>query len=113
MTEIQSIDKENKIVHFDDNTQITVEDFENKFKEFFKCRIAGETLMPMDMERFMKRGSSKNLKQLVDGKKAEGVEEGSMDQFLSPRMKISLIGVFTVVIIIMVIIVVARNMGFF
>jgi len=36
------------------------------------------------MERFMKRGSSKNLKQLIEGKKAEGFMEASLGKKLDP-----------------------------
>ncbi len=110
--DIQEIDTEQKIVYFTDGTSITPDDFYVKFKEHFSKRIAGETIMPLDMERFMARSSSKNLKQLVDGKKAEGFEEGRLGENILTRHPIAIATIVTLVIVLMIVLVVLKNMGF-
>ena len=103
MTDITSVNKEQKSVTFEDGEIINVKDFHNKFVKHFSGRIAGETIMPAHMERFMRRSSSKNLKQLVDGKKAEGYMEGALDKTLTPRQKIALMTIFIIVIMVIII----------
>lgn len=111
MTDVKSVNPQKDSVTFTDGTTITHDDFVESFKEYFHKRIAGETLMPLNMERFMKRGSAKNLKQLVDGKKHEGFMEGASTQMLSPKAKWSLIGIATAFIVVMIALMIARNMG--
>lgn len=84
------------------------------YVNYFNKRIAGETVMPADFERFISRSSSRNLKQLLDAKKDEGYQEGSMDtELFSPKQKkIAIISIVIVAFIVMLIIYVARSMGF-
>ena len=109
--EIKNIDKNKKEVHFDDNTFINVDDFKEHFYKFLDKRVAGETLIPNDMERFMSRTSAKNLKLLMKGKKAEGYMEGSMDKMLSKRQTIALMTIVTIAIVGVIILVVLKNQG--
>ena len=97
MVDISSIDKQSRTVFFDDGTKIDYKRFIDKFRLFMQCRIAGETLYPADMERFMRRTSSKNLTALMKGKKMEGYMEGSMDKFLTRGMKIAIGTIVTIV----------------
>ena len=113
MTDIIKIDEKNKAVHYDNGTMITHKDFLIKLKEFFSQRIAGETLVPSDMERFMSRTSSKNLKLLMKGKKMEGYLEGSLDKFLTKGQKIALATVVTIVMVAVIAIVILKNQGIF
>lgn len=111
MVEIDSINEKTKTVYYDDGTKIDYDGFIDKYREFFKNRIAGETLMPEDMERFMRRTSSKNLHLLMQGKKMEGYLEGSMDKMLSRGTKIA-IGVFITVFFVAIIgLVIAKSSG--
>jgi hypothetical protein len=94
MVEIKSIDLVNNKVTYADFTEVTHSQFYDRFVSYWNNRIAGETVSPFDMERFMKRGSSKNLKQLLDGKKQEGFMEASIGKKLDPGlMRIIIIGV--------------------
>jgi len=97
MVDISSIDKQSRTVFFDDGTKIDYKRFIDKFRLFMQGRIAGETLYPADMERFMRRTSSKNLTALMKGKKMEGYMEGSMDKFLTRGMKIAIGTIVTIV----------------
>ena len=99
MVDITRIDKNAKTVHFDDNTNVTFKGFIDKFRVFMKGRIAGESLYPADMERFMRRTSGKNLSLLMKGKKMEGYMEGVSDKLLTKGQKIA---IGTVVIVVMV-----------
>lgn len=103
MTDITSVNKAEKSVTFEGGDIINLKDFHNKFVEHFDNRIAGETILPAHMERFMRRSSSKNLKQLVDGKKAEGYMEGALDKTLTQRQKIAIMTVFIVVVMVIII----------
>ena len=99
MVDIKSIDVEKETVVFEDFDECTPEKFLLRFEKYLNGFVAGETLNPFDMERFMKRGSSKNLKQLVDGKKAEGFDEASLGKKLDAGwMKFLLIMVVVVII---------------
>lgn len=109
---IKHINKESKYVLFDDDEKLTVDSYRDAFVKHFDKRIAGETLLPADMERFMNRSSAKNLKQLLDVKKAEGVIEGSMGKKLSPGMKIALMSIVIIVIVMLVVLYMAKSMGF-
>ena len=112
MTDIENIKIKELTVVFDDGTTCTYEEFYQKLLEHLDGRIAGETLTHSDMERFMKRSSSKNLKQLIDGKKAEGYMEGVQDKMLSPKSKITIITIVIIMIVAMIGLVIAKNMGF-
>lgn len=100
--------EENKII-YEDFTEVDYNTFENTMERHFDHRIAGETLSPFDMERFMKRGSSKNLKQLIDGKKAEGFLEASIGKKESPAwVKYVVVGVVICVILVVVFVVLGK-----
>ena len=101
--EIKNIDVAKELVVFDDFTEVTPAKFQDKFEQYLKGLVAGETLMPFDMERFMKRGSSKNLKQLVDGKKAEGFDEAS----LGKKVDAGMMRFFLIMIVVVIIAIVA------
>ena len=97
--DIKSIDVDKETVVFEDFSEVNPVLFQEAFVKHLQGFIAGETLNPFDMERFMKRGSSKNLKQLVDGKKAEGFDEASLGKKLDASwMKFLLIMVVVVII---------------
>lgn len=97
--DIKSVDVDKEVVVFDDFSEVTPQVFQDALIKHLQGFVAGETLIPFDMERFMKRGSSKNLKQLVDGKKAEGFDEASLGKKLDAGwMKFLLIMVIVVVI---------------
>lgn len=109
---VKLINEKEKYVIFDDDEKLTVDEYKEAFIKHFDKRIAGETLLPADMERFMNRSSAKNLKQLLDVKKAEGVIEGSIGKKLSPGMKIALMTIVIVVIVMLVVLYMAKSMGF-
>lgn len=93
MVEIESINDQTGTVKFTDGSTVSRADFIKKFVSFFNNRIAGETLIPTDMEHFMRRTSGKNLSQLMKGKKMEGYLEGSMDKMLTPQQKIAIVSI--------------------
>ena len=94
MVEIKAMDLEKNEVTYDDFSKVNHGQFYDKFVAYWSQRIAGETVSPFDMERFMKRGSSKNLKQLLDGKKQEGFMEASIGKKMDPGLlRIIIIGV--------------------
>lgn len=109
--EIKSIDEKEKTVYYDDDTSITHEKFIEKFTHFFKNKIAGETLVPTDMEWFMKRTSGKNLEQLMKGKKYEGFLEGSQGKMLTRGQKIAIGTIVTVVFVGLIVFVVLNQQG--
>jgi len=74
---------ENKI-RYNDQTEVTYSQFYDELVKYWDQRIAGETVSPFYIERFMKRSSSKNLKQLIDGKKAEGILEATLGKKMDP-----------------------------
>lgn len=91
MVNIKSINLETNEVTFDkDNPGLKEFDtlnhdqFYNKFVEHWSQRIAGETLSPVHMERFMKRTSTKNTENLIRGKKVEGYMEGRFGKKMDP-----------------------------
>ena len=94
MVDIISMDLEKNEVTYKNFEKVTHSKFYDAFVAYWTNRIAGETVSPFDMERFMKRGSSKNLKQLLDGKKQEGFMEASIGKKMDPGlMKIIIIGI--------------------
>ena len=76
-----------------------------------KGRIAGESLYPADMERFMRRTSAKNLSLLMKGKKMEGYMEGVSDKMLTRGQKIAIGTVVTLVIVGIVVFVILKSQG--
>lgn len=111
MTDIDHIDKTNKTVYFTDETNITHEGFKKKFRTFLTGRIAGETLVPADMERFMRRASGKSLEQLMKSKEMEGYMKGASDKVLTRGQKIAIATVVTVVFVGIVVFVILRSQG--
>jgi len=111
MVEIKQMDLEHNKIVFDDYSEVDYDKFYDAFVSYWNNKIAGETVSPFDMERFMKRGSAKNLKQLVDGKKAEGFIEAAIGKKLDPAlMKM----IFIAVIVgagIMIAVVVIKQLG--
>ena len=94
MVELSSIDLVKDEVTFADHSTVTFEKFYDAFERYWDNRVAGETLSPFYMERFMKRGSSRGLKQLLDNKKAEGFMEGAWGKKMDANMmKIIIIAV--------------------
>ena len=110
--EVESVD-ENGTCYFDDGTNITINEFIEQFREFLKRRVAGETLVPADMERFMQRTSSKNLKLLMQGKKQEGFMEAVQNKVLTPAQKMAIGGVAVIIVVIAVALVIAKSGGVF
>jgi len=86
MVEIKEMDLENNEITYEDFSKVNFSKFQDKFISHWNKRIAGETISPFDIERFMKRSSSKNLKQLIDGKKAEGILEMTLGKKMDPGM---------------------------
>lgn len=111
MKEIEYINEDTKSVMFKDGTTVNLREFRKKFRDFFQGRIAGETVVFSDMERFMSRVSSKNLSQLVKSKKLEGYMEGSMDKLLTKGQKIALATVVTLIMVGLIAIVVLNQQG--
>jgi len=109
--QIKEIDYGTKTVYFDDGTKITYDEFIDYSKKYFKNLIAGETLMPYAIEFFMRRTSSKNLSQLMEGKKMEGYLEGSMDKLLTRSQKIAIGTVVTLIFVGLIVFVVLKNQG--
>jgi len=90
---------------------VTMEDFMERWDNFWMNRIAGETLVFSDMERFMTRTSGKNLSNLMKGKKMEGYMEGVMDKMLTRGQKIALATVVTIIFVIIIVYMILRNQG--
>lgn len=76
MVDIKEINLDKNEVTYPDYTTISHQQFYDKFVEHWNGLIAGETLSPVHMERFMKRTSTKNSENLIRGKKVEGYMEG-------------------------------------
>lgn len=102
MVELKAIDLEKNEVQYENFDRVNYDEFYQTFIAYWKQRIAGETISPFDMERFMKRGSSKNLKQLIEGKKAEGFMEASLGKKLDAGL-IKLILIMAVIAVVIVI----------
>jgi len=108
---IKNIDIDRKIVYFTDGTKISYPEFIEYTRHFFQNFIAGETLMPWAIEHFMRRTSSKNLSQLMEGKKMEGYLEGTMDRLLTRGQKIAIGTVIALVFVGLIVFVVLKNQG--
>lgn len=111
MVDIDRIDKQGRAVHYDDGTSIDYKGFIDSFRVFMKNRIAGESLYPADMERFMRRTSGKNLSMLMKGKKMEGYMEGVSDKLLSRGQKIAIGTIVTIIMVGVVVFIILRNQG--
>jgi len=111
MVDIRNIDKKNRTVYYDDGSSITYKNFVDRFRQFMKQRIAGESLYPADMERFMRRTSGKNLSQLMKGKKLEGYFEGVSDKLLTRGQKIAIGTVVAIIMVAVIVFVILRNQG--
>jgi len=90
---------------------VSMEDFMSRWNSFWSGRIAGETLMFGDMERFMTRTSGKNLSNLMRGKKMEGYMEGAMDRMLTRGQKIAIGTVVTIIFVVIIVYIVLKNQG--
>ena len=106
------MDLENNKITYDDYTEVDYNMFYDAFVAHWRGRVAGETISPFEIERFMKRSSSKNLKQLIDGKKAEGILEATLGKKLDPGMIKLIIGMLIIGVIIFIVFMVMQNMGF-
>lgn len=111
MVDIRSIDKDTKTVYFDDNSKLTFPGFIDRFRLFMGGRIAGESLYPADMERFMRRTSAKNLTLLMKGKKMEGYMEGVSDKLLTKGQKLAIGTVVVIIMVALVVFVILKNQG--
>jgi len=100
MVEIKSINIDSNTVEYADHEKVDYGKFYDQFTQHWNKRIAGETIGPFDMERFMKRGSSKNLKQLLEGKKIEGILEATRGKTVDPGWirTIIIIGIIGIII---------------
>jgi len=86
MVEIKKMDLEKNSVTFADFEEVDFNKFQDAFINHWNGRIAGETISPFYIERFMKRSSSKNVSQLVHGKKAEGFLEATTGKKMDPGL---------------------------
>ncbi len=113
MVEIRSIDlKTNKVV-YGDFSEVDYDKFYDAFVSHWNNRIAGETLSPFDMERFMKRGSAKNLDQLLKAKKTEGYLEATIGKKMDAGMLKLVLIMVVVGIAACVAVIVLKNLGIF
>jgi hypothetical protein len=113
MVEIREIDlKANKVV-YEDYSEVDYGKFYDAFVSHWNNRIAGETLSPFDMERFMKRGSAKNLDQLLKAKKAEGFIEATLGKKMDAGMLKMILILVVVGVIACVAVLILKNMGLF
>jgi hypothetical protein len=92
MVDLKKIDLDKNEVTYDNFDTVTHDQFYNAFVQHWNNRIAGETLSPVHVERFMKRTSTKNSENLIRGKKVEGYMEGRFGKKMDPAwIKIVLI----------------------
>jgi len=108
---VKFTDTATKTVYFDDGTKITYDEFIEFARNFFKNYIAGETLMPYAIEHFMRRTSSKNLSQLMRGKKMEGYLEGTIDRLLTRGQKIAIGTVIALIFVGLIVFIILRDQG--
>lgn len=94
MVEIKTMDLEKNEITYEDYSTVDYNKFYDAFVSYWNKRIAGETVSPFYIERFMKRSSSKNVSQLLHGKKAEGFLEATTGKKMDPGlMKMIIIAV--------------------
>ena len=113
MVEIKEMDLENNEVTFEDFSKVNYDQFENEFREHFNHLIAGETLSPFDIERFMKRTSSKNVSQLVHGKKAEGFLEATTGKKMDPGIVKFILIMILITVIAVIAVFALKSFGLF
>ena len=113
MVEIKQIDVVKNEVTYEDFSKVDYGKFYDAFVDFWNHKIAGETLSPFDMERFMKRGSSKNLEQLCKAKKVEGYLEASIGKKMDSNMVKIILIMVVVGIVAVVAVLILKNMGLF
>jgi len=113
MVEIKEMDLENNEITYADYTKVNFSQFQDAFTTHWNKRIAGETISPFDIERFMKRSSSKNLKQLIDGKKAEGILEATLGKKMDPGMFKIIIYMVIILAVVGVTFFILKNFGLF
>ena len=113
MVEIREMDIEKNKITYEDFSEVKYEQFFDKLRSHFNNRIAGETLSPFDIERFMKRTSSKNVSQLVHGKKAEGFLEATTGKKMDPALVKYIIIMVVIVMVVGVVFFVLKAMGLF
>jgi len=111
MVEIASIDEQKKKVLFTDGTYIDLENYVKRFRFFLQKRVAGETLVPADMEQFMRRSSSKSLSLLLKTKKEEGYLEGSADKMLTPGQKMAIGSIIILSFVGVILLVILKSQG--
>ena len=111
MVEIKEMDLENNEVTFGDFSKVNFSKFQDAFISHWNNRIAGETISPFYIERFMKRSSSKNVSQLLHGKKAEGFLEATTGKKMDPGMLKMIIIMVIVGAAALIAIVVIKQMG--
>jgi len=111
MVEIKNIDPVKGIVYFTDGTVVSRNDYVKRFRRFLNNRIAGETLVPADMEQFMRRSSSKSLSLLLKTKKEEGYLEGSADKMLTPGQKMAIGTVIVLSFVGVIVLIMLKSQG--
>lgn len=113
MVDIKAIDLDKNEVTYADHSKVTFPEFYDAFVAYWDKRIAGETIGPFDLERFMKRGSAQNLKQLIDGKKMEGYKEATLGKKMDPGLMRMIIIMVFVGAIALIGLIIAQKMGLF
>lgn len=111
MVEIKNIDETSGIVYFTDGKSINKDSYVKRFRNFLYKRIAGETLVPADMEQFMRRSSSKSLSLLLKTKKEEGYLEGASDKMLTTGQKIAIGTIITLAFVGVIIFIILKQQG--
>lgn len=111
MVEVKEIDLVKNEITYEDYSKVDYGKFYDAFVEYWNKRIAGETITPFDIERFMKRSSSKNLKQLIDGKKAEGFLEATLGKKMNPELLKMILILVLVGVIAAVVVFIVKGMG--
>ena len=112
MVDLKAIDLEKNEVTYKDFTTITHDQFYNKFVQHWDHLIAGETLSPVHMERFMKRTSTKNSENLIRGKKVEGYMEGRFGQKMDAAWVKYIIIIGVIAFIVLLGLVIMNKMGY-
>lgn len=113
MVDIKAIDLNKDEVTYEDYSKIDYSKFYDAFISYWNNKIVGETLSPFDMERFMKRGSAKNLDQLCKAKKVEGYLEASIGKKLDSGMIKIIIVMVVVAVIALVVVMIVQKMKLF
>lgn len=111
MVEIKNVDVMSGIVYFTDGTSINRNDYVKRFRGFLRQRIAGETLVPADMEQFMRRSSSKSLSLLLKTKKEEGYLEGSADKMLTSGQKLAIGSIIVLSLVGVIVLIMLKSQG--